>query len=151
MRKEGVAFAMFLTLFIASILRIPPDLHGVQTPRVEAKEINVVAMGEVSATSTPELVVDDSLPICNCYLEVKKYIPDLPRTKELTPNSPARPGAVAIYNYNGTPHYALVLDVYHDGTYRHLERGSNLKRCEFYERVVDEENPYLVGYWYRPQ
>jgi hypothetical protein len=145
---------MFLNLFIASIFSTPIDPPPLPVPRSEAPIVAIAAApvpAVVVSTSTQEFVPDDGLPICNCYLEVKKFIPNLPRTKDLIPNSPARAGAVAIYNYHGTPHYALVLDVYHDGTYSHLERGSNLKRCQFYTRVVNEDNQYLVGYWYPPE
>lgn len=143
---------MFLDLFIGSLLHLPFNRSLLEAPRAEASEVAApVDTSGMSASSTPEFVPDDSLPICNCYLEVKKFVPNLPRTKDLKPNSPARPGAVAIYNYNGIPHYAYVLEVYNVGTYSHLEKGSNLKRCKLYTRVVDEEDSHLVGYWFPPE
>ncbi len=96
----------------------------------------------------PMPIDTDAVPLCNCYLMVKGYVPSLPHTKDLKPNSPVRVGAVAIYDYDGIPHYALVLTVDHGDVYRHFEIGSNIPHCERYERWVDEENPHLVGYWY---
>lgn len=90
----------------------------------------------------------DSWTSCNCYLMTKTFIPDLPKMKYLTPNSPLRKGAVAIYDYKGIPHYAYVTSVQNDPIYGHTEAGSNLKPCELYKRFVPENNPYLVGYWF---
>lgn len=85
---------------------------------------------------------------CNCYLYTKLFVPVLPRTKDLKPNSPVRVGAVAIYNYNGVPHYAYVTKVQNDPIYGHWEKSTNLKPCTPYTRFVPEDNRFLVGYWY---
>ncbi len=139
---------MFLDFLIALFL-----FTQLKTPRAEAQQIvpTAIQIAVVSAPATTTPTIDqDAMPICNCWLEVKQIIPSLPNMKYLVPNSPARAGAVAIYNYHGVPHYAYVESVINDGVYGHWEKGSNLKHCQFYERFVTEDNRYLVGYWYPP-
>lgn len=105
------------------------------------------AAGYIKAHGTDEWVV------ANCYLYVKifyeKYhdLP-LPKTKDLKPNSPARKGAVAIYDYNGLPHYAFVLAVDNDDVYRFYEQGTNLVPAVPYKRWVNADHPKLKGFYY---
>ncbi len=59
----------------------------------------------------------DTLVRCNCYLFVKSKIPNLPLTKFLIPNID-KPigGSVAIFNYNGEPHYGVTTGIMNTAT-----------------------------------
>lgn len=84
--------------------------------------------------------------VCNCWGYIKaNFIKSLPNTAALYPNSEPRVGAVAIYDYNGTPHYAYVTTI-GDGTYKEI--GANLKPCDVGRREVSYSKAELVGFWY---
>lgn len=95
----------------------------------------------------------DEWVVANCYLYAKilyeKYhhLP-FPKQKDLVPNSPARPGAIAIYDYDGKPHDAFVLKVDNGDAYRFYEQGTNLEPAVPYKRWVDANHPKLKGFYY---
>lgn len=59
----------------------------------------------------------DNLIRCNCYLFVKSIIPNLPLTNFLVPNllGPIG-GSVAIFDYDGTPHYGITTGIMQTST-----------------------------------
>lgn len=47
---------------------------------------------------------------------MKSQFPDLPNTSEIQPNIQPTVGAIAIFNYRGTPHYAREAEIWQDAT-----------------------------------
>lgn len=84
---------------------------------------------------------------CNCYLYVKSFLPDLPRSKYLIPNFKPREGRVALFDYDGVPHYAIIGEVTDTGFY--IAHESNYKACtKTSGRFVKFTDPaYLGTYW----
>lgn len=84
--------------------------------------------------------------VCNCYLLVKSKLGDaLPLTKDLHPNSVPMKGAVAIFNYSGTPHYAYVYEVT-ETTVKLFE--SNFEPCKVGFREISRHDPHLEGFFF---
>lgn len=82
---------------------------------------------------------------CNCYSHVKTFIPNLPRTAELWPNSEPQIGSVALFRYsNGVRHYAYVKSV-GEGFVRVTE--ANKTPCSIGERTVSLSDPFLLGFF----
>lgn len=82
--------------------------------------------------------------VCNCYALVKTRILDLPATKDLIPNSKIKVGSVALFNYEGIKHYAYVEEIYAD-SFKIDE--SNYKPCLRTNRIVQIDDPRLIGFW----
>lgn len=103
------------------------------------------------ATATPAIpVVKRKLApnvACNCYLYVKQFVPNLPRSKFLVPNFKPREGRVALFNYDGLPHYAMIGTVTPTGFY--IAHESNYKKCKISQgRFVSFNDPHYLGAWW---
>lgn len=75
---------------------------------------------------------------------VASKIPNLPRTSDLYPNSSAVAGAVALFNYGGTPHYAVV-EAINVGSITVSE--TNYHHGKFDRREVSLSDDALLGFW----
>lgn len=75
---------------------------------------------------------------------MKMQIPDLPATKDLKPNTTIHKGVVALFNYHGIPHYALVTAVGAD-TFTVVE--TNFKHGQKTIRQIDYTDKALLGFW----
>lgn len=80
----------------------------------------------------------------NCYLLVKRKIPSLPRMKDLAPNGRPKVGSVAIFDYNGTPHYAYVESL-SESNFEVIE--ANYHPALIARRYVKWSDSHLVGFW----
>lgn len=96
-------------------------------------------------TEKPEVQTEDTSILCNCYLYVKSELAELPNTTTIKNNLSDR-GNVAVFYYpsSGLYHYALVTG-YGDGYVTINE--TNFKSCEFSSRVIDDNYPYLIGFY----
>lgn len=96
-----------------------------------------------TATTTPTVVATDALA-CNCWSFVKSLIPSLPNTALLKTNTTPRVGAVAIFDYNGLPHYGVITALNADGFEL---RDSNYQHCKFLTHFVSWTNAAITGFW----
>lgn len=111
------------------------------TPAVATSKLATMLIGsEPTSTSTgiPEALLE------NCYMYSKSKVPNLPHTIDLYPNTPAVVGAVALFNYHGIPHYAVVLEVEID---RVLIDETNFHHGRHDHRVISLQDPSLLGFW----
>ncbi len=83
--------------------------------------------------------------VCNCYAYLKvKYLPNLPKMADITPNSGADVGKVAVLTYG---------DVKHVGYITKLDAGgfwindANFKPCDVQTHFIKWDDPHLRGYW----
>lgn len=82
--------------------------------------------------------------VCNCYSYVKvKTKKQLPRMATIVPNSTAKVGSIAIFNYSGLKHIAVVTSV-HEGGIKISE--ANYEPCLTGERSVKLTDPALIGF-----
>lgn len=94
------------------------------------------------ATSTPT-VVEDALA-CNCYAYVRSLIPSLPLANKIVPNTTPHVGAVAVFDYNGLPHYGIIASISNDGFEL---QDSNYVHCRYSTHFIAWNNKALVGFW----
>lgn len=80
----------------------------------------------------------------NCYAYVKTKIKDLPKMVDIKPNSPAKAGGVAIFNYKGTKHIAYIKSF--DGSVLNLTEA-NYVPALISSRVISIHDKNLVGFW----
>jgi hypothetical protein len=112
------------------VSRVEPDL-----PVSEALEQEVV-----------DLPDPDSLVRCNCYLRAMQHYPNLPRTKDLLPNTTnAQVGSIALFRYKTLRHYAYIKDIVAGGF---IVDECNYKRCQCGERFISYDDPNFEGYWH---
>lgn len=102
-----------------------------------------------AATTTPETIKEPvkkpyDATACNCYAYVKSKIPSLPLTKYLKPNTNLDVGVVALFNYRGTPHYAIVSKLEGVGFW---VKDSNFGGCGYRTHYIKLDDPALIGYW----
>lgn len=105
-------------------------------PTAQAQQI-----ASIAATTTPP--VEDALA-CNCYAYVRSLIPSLPLANKLEGNSPAKAGAVAIFDYHGLPHYGIVVSISGDGF---MLQDSNFKKCKYLTHFISWNDPAIEGFW----
>lgn len=67
--------------------------------------------------------------------------------KDLHPNGPPQVGSVAIFNYNGTPHYAHITE-FGSTTFR-VHEANYIPGLIAY-RDVRWNDPSLIGFWNPP-
>lgn len=109
----------------------------------EAHYVPVVASPAAPTEATE--CTDDQIR-CNCYLFVKTLIPDLPRTKDIYPNSPPKIGAVALFTYpNGLRHYAYIIGL--GGSFFRVQE-CNHREGVCGEREVSYDDPRIDGYYW---
>lgn len=95
----------------------------------------------------PEPPKEEPLPdptLCNCYAYAKKIYPSLPPTKKLLASTSQKFGKVAVFDYDGLPHYAVVTGM-GMGTFTVDE--TNYKRCKKTQRTIKFDDPALVGFY----
>lgn len=81
---------------------------------------------------------------CNCWEYVRSQIPAFPNTKNLTNNSTPKVGAVAIFDYSGTPHYGLITAITADGF---TVKDGNFGGCGIRSHFIEWSNKAIVGFW----
>ena len=81
---------------------------------------------------------------CNCYSLVKTRVNNLPRMKDITPNSTLGRGVVAILDYSGTKHVAVVESVDSDSF---VVFEANYTPCMIGRRTVRKDDPQIVGFY----
>lgn len=118
------------------------DFHFVFAPTVHAQGIDIQV-----ATSTATVVVPPipDAVACNCWAYVKSLKPTLPNTASLKPNGTPAVGTVAILDYEGTMHYALITAL---GDAGFTVDESNYHHCEYDARTVEWNDPHLVGFYH---
>lgn len=94
------------------------------------------------ATSTPP-VIEDALA-CNCYAYVRSLIPSLPLANLIKSNTTPHIGAVAVFDYEGLPHYGIITKLTADGFY--LE-DSNFVHCKYTTHFIAWSNVHIIGFW----
>lgn len=94
------------------------------------------------ATSTPP-VVEDALA-CNCYAYVRSLIPSLPLANKIVPNTTPHVGAVAVFDYDGLPHYGIIVSLSGDGFEL---QDSNYVHCKYETHFISWNNKAIVGFW----
>lgn len=82
--------------------------------------------------------------LCNCWAYSKQVYPTLPSTKVIHANLEDEPSDVAVFSYNGLPHYAVVERV---GTSTFDVSETNFKRCQKGTRTVELDDPSLLGFY----
>jgi len=115
--------------------------------------ISLVFLGSQTNTYTPELVKEseeiiENLIFCSCVLTARELGAKLPKgdARELIPNSPfPRVGGVVILRYHEDAHVAYIDKVTSEGL--HVQEG-NFEKCKQTERVIDFDDPNIVGYWH---
>lgn len=80
----------------------------------------------------------------NCYLYVKSIYPSLPPTATIRANVSNEPAEVAVFNYSGTPHYAIVEEV---GTSTITIVESNWNAGEITRRTVPIADQAFIGFF----
>jgi len=86
---------------------------------------------------------------CSCVTFARTLLPELPlgEAKDLVPNSPyPRVGGVVIVNYDGRYHLAYIYDKVRSNGDIPLH-DANLEPCRETWRVINIEDPRIVGYW----
>lgn len=93
---------------------------------------------------------EDKYTVCNCWAYLSTQIKNLPRMKDITPNSTPKIGAVAIFLYKDkqtgetVKHVALVAEL-SDTSF--VVKETNFTHCLYDKRVIDKNDPHLVGFW----
>lgn len=79
--------------------------------------------------------------VCNCrsYASLFVTLPNGP----LIPNASPAIGHLAIFDYDGTPHVAVITEVGEEGF---EVKEANYRPCKTGERVVRWDDPSLVGF-----
>ncbi len=87
---------------------------------------------------------------CNCYLEAKRQIPNLPLMADIVPNTVPIVGSVAKFTYTdkntGLPvdHIAIIIKLSEDGFW---VSESNFHHCTYDQRFIQWEDVHLRGFW----
>lgn len=100
-----------------------------------------------TATTTPVIVAKQGLGdaiLCNCYLYVKSRFPTLPSSKQVIAGVTPAYGPVAVFDYDGLKHYAVVESM-GVGTFTVSE--TNYKRCKSGTREISFADPSLLGFF----
>lgn len=132
------------------LVAIPVVVSGLLSSTIEytKSEILPVAYAEEIPIEVPqEPVCDDTRIECNCYLYLKSKM-NLPPSRELIPNI-NRPvvGSIALFDYNGKPHYAGVDTILETSTTtRLLLDESNFESGVIKKRWIDLDYKPLIGF-----
>lgn len=82
--------------------------------------------------------------LCNCYKYAKSKFPALPPTKTILNEVSKAYGPIAVFNYHGTKHYAVVEGM-GEGVFYVSE--TNYRSCKYGEREVSFLDPFLLGFY----
>lgn len=83
----------------------------------------------------------DKWSVCNCYA-FASVLTDI--TSPVTRNSAPTVGSIAIFDYKGVPHYAVVVELKLDGF---MIREANYEPCKTGTRLVKWNDPAIVGFY----
>lgn len=82
--------------------------------------------------------------LCNCYAYVRSQYPDFPTTWELENNTSPHVGAVAIFDYDGTPHYGIITSFDTKGFWL---TDSNYGGCGIRTHYIGWNDKHIRGFW----
>lgn len=103
------------------------------------------AQGIVITTSTPQEAPAIPLYVLsNCYAYVRYMIPNFPMASLIRPNTTPHVGAVAIFDYDGLPHYGIISTLTTSGFNL---TDSNYGGAGIRTHFVEWSNKYIVGFW----
>lgn len=147
---------------MVGVFATTPATAEAAEPPPPSQEVTFAAIPSDQSSSTPhssspikpvvsqpdEAPVNDPLA-SNCYLYIKtRFIPTLPQTRYLVPNSDAQIGAVALFTYpSGLRHYAYVQQV-SEGFITIVE--SNYRAGQYTTRTISIYSASLDGFWMPP-
>lgn len=82
---------------------------------------------------------------CNCY-QYAKYVSGLkfPFMAEILPNTTPFVGSIAIFDYDGIKHVAVVTELNSD---HFVVREANYEACKTGSRVIAYDDVALIGFW----
>ncbi len=102
------------------------------------------AQAQITTTvATSTAPAEDPLA-CNCYAYVRSQISSLPLANKIVPNTTPHVGAVAVFDYNGLPHYGIISKLTDTGFY--LD-DSNFVKCKYTTHFISWNNKAIVGFW----
>jgi hypothetical protein len=93
---------------------------------------------------TPQEKQPDTV-LCNCWAYAKTVYPTLPGTKVINASLSSIPDGVVVFNYSGTPHYAVVTAV---GSTTVTITETNYTRCTKGTRTIPLTDPSIKGYYH---
>ncbi len=125
--KASITVALVLTIFGA-----PAGIASAPT-----------AQAQTTTSPSVSRITVDTLA-CNCYSYVASQIPNLPHSADLKPNTTPHVGAVAIFDYNGLPHYGIVTGFTEEGF---TLKDSNFAHCKYMTHLIQWDDAHLVGFW----
>lgn len=102
------------------------------------------ALAQTPATSTVSVVIKEDPIACNCYAYVRSKIPTLPLANLVKPNTTPHIGAVAIFDYDGLPHYGIISKLTDSGFYL---TDSNYVHCKYLTHFISWSDKAIVGFW----
>lgn len=130
-----------------------PDSHSNISPQYSSVVLPTAAPDPNNSTSSTPQIVDkapetklNKSDAYNCYMYVRnRFVPNLPPTRLLRPNSEAQNGAVALFTYpSGLRHYAYVLNRSGDSV---TIAESNYRKGQYTTRTISINSPSLDGFW----
>lgn len=86
-----------------------------------------------------------SYTVCNCYQFVKAVLGKMPPMVEIAPNGPPEEGGVAILDYRGKKHVAVIVGLTESGV---EVREANFEPCKTGTRIVEWSDPFLKGFYH---
>jgi hypothetical protein len=124
-------------------------MHAIALPSTEAERARIAQVvpaplqyAEPIGPRKPVKTYGQAV-LCNCYRYVAEYI-EIPRMAEILKTATPAFGNVAVFDYNGVPHFAIVTGM---GVGTFDIRESNYTRCALTERTISFADPNLVGFY----
>lgn len=84
---------------------------------------------------------------CSCVKQVRAFgvkFPKISSPSELTPNTSPAAGVIALFNYSGTPHMALIYKIESNGFW---VKEANMEKCKRSERFISWGDKSILGFW----
>ena len=140
-------------VFAGSTIAVSPTVPESQAPTHIELSVPVETVSQTQLEEETDLSPEpaeekpeptkDSL-LCNCYRYVDSVV-DLPHSS-VVKNNLGDSGNVAVFYYpeSGLYHYALVLDKDESSV---TISETNFRRCQYTQRVIGTEYPYLLGFY----
>lgn len=82
--------------------------------------------------------------VANCYAFIRTQVRNVPLMSKIKPNSTPHKGSIAIFDYKGIPHLALVTEVNSEGF---TVREANYIPAKISTRTVDWKDKNLKGFY----
>lgn len=125
-------------------LKAPPVLEKGQAPITEELAFNTTFALRFAAKAI-SLNRQSAWTVCNCYSYVRARVPSFPPQSQLAPTTGAYGATkVAIFDYDGVPHYGIVVSSDSTGF---IVDEANYRPCVVGTRHVDWGDAHLVGFW----